>query len=121
MLIPIYIDGRQQGQLTVERQGAATVMRADLNDVGRVVRLKVFGERTGYLGVPVPEEGRLRLTKRLSPAEMACFPQRPEYAAEKPMDREKPAPQLEKTRPAGPEDPPEGRHIVWMGGKPHFF
>ena len=45
MKLPIYIDGKEEGALTVERQGAATVMRADMRDVGRVVRLTVYGER----------------------------------------------------------------------------
>ena len=45
MQLPIYIDGKEEGKLTIERQGAVTVMRAELNDVGRVVRLTVFGER----------------------------------------------------------------------------
>ena len=122
MKLPIYIDGKEEGALTVERQGTATVIQADMRDVGRLVRLTVYGERAWYLGVPAPENGRLHLTKRFSPMEMGRFPQRPEYAAEKPM----------RASPEGPETPPPdrpekepfqgvGRHVLWMGGKPYFF
>ncbi len=117
MQIPIYIDGNEEGTLTVERQGAVTVMRADMRDVGRVVRLSVYGEKSGYLGVPEPEGGRLRLTRRISPMDMVRFPQRPQYAAEKPLGG--------KTAPAAPkaeaEPPAQKNHVLWMGGKPYYF
>ena len=93
MLLPIYIDGNQEGTLTVERQGALTVMRADMRDVGRVVRLSVYGEKSGYLGVPEPQDGRLRLTRGVQPS----VPEPPK------------------------EGPGEKRHVLWMGGKPYYF
>lgn len=117
MQIPIYIDGNEEGTLTVQRQGAVTVMKADMRDVGRVVRLSVYGEKCGYLGVPEPEGGRLRLTRRISPLDMARFPQSPRYAAEKPMDGKKQAPAPKKN----PEPQPQKHHVLWMGGKPYFF
>ena len=117
MQIPIYIDGNQEGTLTLERQGAATVMRADMRDVGRVVRLSVYGEKCGYLGVPEPEGGRLRLTRRFSPMDMTRFPQSPQYAAEKPMDGRKSPPPPKKD--VG--DPEPKRHVLWMGGKPYYL
>ena len=117
MQIPIYIDGNQEGTLTLQRQGAVTVMEADMRDVGRVVRLSVYGEKCGYLGVPEPEGGRLRLVRRFSPLDMARFPQSPRYAAEKPLDRKKAAPAPQK--PA--ETQAEKRHVLWMGGKPYYF
>ena len=117
MQIPIYIDGSREGTLTIQRQGPVTVMEADMRDVGRVVRLSVYGEKCGYLGVPEPEGGRLRLVRRFSPLDMTRFPQSPRYAAEKPMDRKTAAPAPQK--PA--EEQPVRRHVLWMGGKPYYF
>lgn len=113
MQIPVYIDGRQEGWLSIRREGAATVMDARLRDVGRVVRLTVFGEKEGYLGVPEPEEGGLRLVRRLSPSDMRRFPAAPEYAANA---------RLKDARPKEPEERPDPpRHVLWQGGKPYFF
>ena len=124
MVLPIYIDGKKEGELTVEHRGAATVMRAELRDVGRVVRLAVYGEkgeRAGYLGVPEPAGGRLRLTRRFSPLEMGRFPQRLKYAAEVgEARREKPPEEAEK-QPEGEFPQGIGRRVLWMGGKPYFF
>lgn len=110
MDIPIYIDGAEAGRLFMEKRGAVTWIRGDMEDVGRVVRLYLFGEREVYLGVPLPEEGRLRLEKRVTPSEMRRFPRFPAYAAEEPR-RE--------------EDPPDAgrrpRHVLWHGGRPYFF
>ena len=117
MDIPIYIDGKKQGSLTIGREGPVTVMTADMADVGRVVRLTVYGERAGYLGVPEPIEGRLRLIRRLSPAQMRSFPQTPEYAAEQPMVGQKTPP----TAPSASKEAAPGEHVLWMGGKPHYF
>lgn len=115
MQIPIYIDGKREGTLAIERDGAATVMDARLRDVGRVVRLTVFGEREGYLGVPEPEDGQLRLVRRLSPNDMRRFPSAPEYAADSRM-------KSGDARVPEPEKPPAGgRHVLWHGGKPYFF
>lgn len=121
MVIPIYIDEKQEGELTIEHRGAATVMRAELRDVGRVVRLSVYGEkgeRAGYLGVPAPSEGKLTLTRRLSPMEMSRFPQRPKYAAEQPR---KPDGKPPEEKPRGDCPQGVGRRVLWMGGKPYFF
>ena len=122
MTVPIYIDGKEAGTLAVERQGPVTVMTADMADVGRVVRLTVYGGgKAGYLGVPAPVDGRLRLTKRLSPNQMRAFPQKPEYAAERPREVKKaptpPALPAPETQDGGEQ---EG-HVLWMGGKPHYF
>ena len=118
MELPVYIDGKREGSLTVERQGTMTAMAVTVRDVGRVVRLSVYGEKAGYLGIPEPAGGgMLRLEKRLTPMQMLQFPQRMEYAADRPLDR--------RTGPAAPEEKPapapERRHVLWMGGKPYFF
>ena len=110
MEIPIFIGGAETGKLTTEQRGAFTVARAELADPGRVVRLYVFGERKAYLGVPAPEGGRLVLVRRFSPSEMSRFPRFPEYAGEAPREPEAP-----------PEEERERRHVIWHGGRPHFF
>ena len=119
MELPVYIDGKREGSLRVERQGTMTAITAQLRDIGRVVRLSVYGEKAGYLGIPEPAGGgTLRLEKRFTPMEMLQFPQRMEYAADRPLDRER--------APSKPEPVPAGesqvrRHVLWMGGKPYFF
>ena len=122
MHIPIYIDGRQEGTLAVERQGPVTVMTADMSDVGRVVRLTVYGGgKAGYLGVPAPADGRLKLTRRLSPNQMRAFPQEPEYAAERPREAKKTTSPAMLPAPETPEGEGQEGHVLWMGGKPHYF
>ena len=123
MVLPIYIDGKKEGELTVEHRGAATVMQARLRDVGRVVRLTVYGEKAGYLGVPEPSEGQLVLTRRFSPLEMNRFPRRPEYAAERPMEQGRPEEPAQSVpqKPQGEFPQGAGRRVMWMGGKPYFF
>ena len=114
MELPIYIDGLQEGTLSLEKQGAVTVVRADLRDVGRVVRLNLYGDGEGYLGIPVPEGGRQRLVKRLSPLDMRGLPKKPAYAAERPIKAQI-VPEQE------PEETPKGKHVIWQGGKPYYF
>lgn len=116
MQIPVYIDGKQEGTLSIEREDAATVMDARLRDVGRVVRLTVFGDGEGYLGIPEPEEGQLRLVRRLSAKDMRDFPTTPEYAAERRLTGAK------TPRPAAkPQPVMSGRRVIWHGGKPYYF
>ena len=109
MVVPIYIEAKKRGELTVEKRGQWTVADARLEDVGRVVRLRVYGDREFYLGVPVPEGDGLRLTRRLSPAEARRFPRQPRYAAERPAEAE-PAPEEGRKR-----------RVLWLGGRAHYF
>lgn len=104
MEVPIYIDGERAGALTITRKGGAAAISAYLTDPGRVVRLTLFGERELYLGVPEPAGGMLRLEKSLTPAQAALLPREPKYAAEE---------RIEKKR--------EYRHIIWHGGRAHYF
>ena len=105
MEIPIYLEGREEGTLTLERQGEVMSLTAELRDVGRVVRLYVYGDRTFYLGIPEPDgSGRLRLHKRLACTRRCGFPQKPEYAAEKPAERRE-----------------KQGHVLWHGGRPYYF
>ncbi len=123
MELPVYIDGKREGTLTMERHGAATVIRADIRDVGRVVRLRLYGDGEGYLGIPVPENGRQVLTKRLTALEMRRLPSAPTYAAEAPMRGEarRTAPEPSRMPEHGETAPERKTHVVWRGGKPYYF
>lgn len=113
MTIPIYIDGEKTGSLRVEACGCCTLLRGELKNPGRLVRLTVYGEGEMYLGVPQPEGGRLLLCRKLTPREMRRFPRRPQYAAE--MRRS-----AHETEPeAGEPDLP--RHVLWQGGRAYYF
>lgn len=106
MEIPIYMEGRTVGTVTLERQGEAVNVSADMRDAGRVVRLYVYGERAFYLGIPEPDgKGRAKLKKRIPCVRHFGFPQTPEYAAEQPVER------TEK----------KGKRVLWHGGKPYYF
>lgn len=85
---PIIIKGENCGELKVSKEGAYTRFVADCVFFGGVIRLSVYGGgEEGYLGVPMPVNGRLHLDKRLSPVSMRAFPQvieRCSLAGEKP-------------------------------------
>ena len=110
MQIPVYIDGRRAGTLTVTRRGPWTELEARLPKSDRLLRLTLRGEREFYLGVPVPEGEGLRLFRRLTAAEASLLPRKPAYASDGSRPAPEPAPE--------PEAP---RRVLWLGGKPHFF
>ena len=113
MEVPIVIDGEQAGVLTIQRRGSVTVMDARLRDVGRVVRLSLFGkEGEAYLGVPVPEGEGLRLVRRISPCELKRFPRTPECAGER--GKHPGVPEAGREKDAA-------RRVLWHGGKAHYF
>jgi hypothetical protein len=114
MDVPIYIDGVAEGTVTLMQTGSAWTVAAQLRDVGRVVRLRLYGKdgQSLYLGVPVPEGGGLRLCRRLSAQEGRQLPPDPAYAGEKPLS----APHIQPVQPST-----TGRHVLWQGGKPYFF
>ena len=79
---PIIIKGENSGELRVLKEGAYTRFLADCQDYGELIRLSVYGEgKEGYLGVPMPKNGRLYLDKRLSPNAMRGFPEEIERCA----------------------------------------
>ncbi len=115
MEIPILHEGENIGTLRVEQDACFAVMDARLRDVGSVLRLRVFGENEAwYLGVPEPEDGQLRLTRRVSPARMRGFPANPLYAAER---RQKGDQSAREPVPAAERGP----HVLWLGGRPFYF
>ena len=80
---PVRVDGRDAGVLTVSREGLWSVFSLRCADPGRLLRLSVYGDGAeGYLGVPEPEGGELRLVRRFSAAQTARLPGRIEYAGE---------------------------------------
>jgi len=106
MQLPIYIDGEQVGCLRLSRQGNQVRAEARLKDMGRVLRLSVYGRETLYLGIPEPREGGMQLCRMLR-----RMPEGARYCAERPMEEEENTPQAEA----------QPRHVVWRGGKPHYF
>ncbi len=114
MEIPIYIDGAAAGRLFLEKQGCCTLIRGEMKDPGRLVRLYIYGEGESYLGVPQPEGGRLIFRRKLTPRETGALPRRPEYAAEHRQECSIPA-------EVKADEPEEKRHVLWQGGRPYYF
>lgn len=106
MQLPIIIDGTRVGTLQLRRQGNCVRAEARLKDMGRVLRLSVYGEGEEYLGIPEPREGGMFLEKCLR-----RLPRNPEYCAERP--RELPAEEKDEA--------PAPRRVLWQGGKAHYF
>lgn len=104
MELPVYIDGDRSGVLTVTETSDGALVSARLRDPGRVVRLTVYGEGEMYLGIPEPADGMLLMEKRLDAGQARLLPRNPAYAAE--------------SRRA---DTRSYRHVLWHGGKPHYF
>ena len=119
MEVPIRLEGRDAGRLTVRQEGAYTVFEGHSEDPGTLVRLSVYGGgREGVLGVMIPGAGGLTLTKRLSRSAMADFPETIEYAApagegRREMRRENKAPQQSAAAPAPPAEPERGTELLW--------
>lgn len=126
-IYPIIIHGQEQGQLEVATEGLHTVFRGVCADTGELLRLSLYGEREGYLGVMAPEEGRLHLTRRLSRSALRGFPQCPTHAgpagetiappaAEATAAEEAPAPEaapvLEEMPPAPPDQEIQVLHLA---------
>lgn len=81
---PVYVDGNEQGELRVYKDGLMTVFDAKTERAGGIVKLHVFGaEKNAYLGTMQPQGGGLRLVRRISRAGMKSFPEKIEYAADR--------------------------------------
>lgn len=115
---PVRLDGEDRGSLTVRRDGLATVFEARCADPGRLVRLAVYGPGgEGYLGVMAPENGELRLRRRLTRAALSDFPGVIEYAGEAGAGKS-PAPAPSPAAARTPEPPPgpaarQGEDLLW--------
>lgn len=78
---PIVIDDRETGSLNVTREGLFWCFEATSEMSSDLVRLSVFGPNgdEGYLGVMAPENGLLRLRKKLSRSSLSAFPRSISY------------------------------------------
>ena len=79
---PIIDGGETVGELRVAQRGLMLSFEGSCPDAGEIMRLSVYGEREGYLGVmlPGPDSGHLTISKRLSRAALRDFPSKIEYA-----------------------------------------
>lgn len=90
---PILFHNKTVGTLETARDGLYTVFTARCAPVADRLRLSVFGDHgSAYLGLLLPENGALRLRKRLSRLQCAALPDPIRYAAE------------EAVSPPAPED-----------------
>ncbi len=98
-IYPVIINGSVCGKLRVEKSGAYMRFVAECPMQSEVIRLSVYGGgEEGYLGVPLPEEGMLKLDKKLSPAAMKSFPKSIDHCAlagEKPEEPRQEEPKAE--------------------------
>ena len=123
MEIPILIDGAEAGTLTLTQEGSGWTAQAKLRDIGRVARLTLYGAGGSvYLGIPVPENGAMTLTKRLPALNFL-----PEYCAETQRRTEEspPAPRQETPTPEPVTETADAERgvkcRVWLGGRPYYF
>ena len=123
MELPIFIDGKRTGTLSLSQQGRFWRAEAQLGDLGRVARLSVYGRGGSvYLGIPEPDgRGAMRLSRTLR-----ALPEGAEYCAEREAGgarRETSAkePEPEPEPPRAPKAEKTARHVVWMGGRPYYF
>lgn len=111
MQLPVFINAARVGEVTVAPQGRVWRAQVQMADVGRVVRLTLYGRGGGvYLGIPEPDgRGGMSLTRVLR-----ALPEGAEYAAENasPPEKQPDAPEMTTAAP---------RHVVWMGGRPYYF
>ena len=100
---PIIVNGKQAGELTVSKEGMLTRFDAVCADTGGgILRLSLYGEgREGYLGVMLPGNGLLRLTKSLSKLGLEGFPENPTHAGESGQGAEAVLPVMMMEQPQG--------------------
>lgn len=92
---PLYIDDKLAGTLSVTREGLFTRFEASIPDTGELTRLYIYGSgMSACLGVMLPRNGRMVISKRLSRAAMAALPPEIECASDSPA----------KQRPTDGED-----------------
>lgn len=106
MQLPIIIDETRVGTLHIRRQGNCFRAEARLKDMGRVLRLSVYGEGETYLGIPEPREGGMFLEKCLR-----SLPRNPQYCAER----------LREAKTEEQNEAPAPRRVLWQGGRAHYF
>lgn len=110
MQLPICIDGETVGAVQLSRRGGCIHAEARLKDMGRVLRLFIFGEGEVYLGIPEPREDGMYLSRCLQ-----SLPREPRYCAERRQEEKTEAAPAESPEDKGP------RRVLWQGGKAHYF
>ena len=107
MELPIMEQGERIGTLRIGKEGLYTVFRAELPRREGLQRLWLCGAGAwACLGLLEPEGETLRLVRRLSRADCARLPRRPEYAALQPQRAAEP------DRAKEPED-----GSLWLFGR----
>ena len=87
MPIPVYINQKEAGTLTLTRDGLYTIIEAEAPGGGGLVRLWAHGDgESAYLGVMEPRDGGLHLRRRLSRRELAAFPNPIAFASDREND-----------------------------------
>lgn len=118
---PIIINGENVGEIDISQNGVLTTFEALCEDSGDIVRLALYGESEGYLGVMLPRDGKLCLKKSLTKLALEGFPQKPthagnsggattEYIAQQEPEPEaipEPTPEPETETESKPEPKPE--------------
>ena len=78
---PAYLPDGRAGELRVFSQGLLTVFEIRTPPHDALVRMSVYGEREGYLGVLQPGADGLTLTRRFSRQALSGFPSHITHAA----------------------------------------
>ena len=82
---PIYIDGIEQGKMTVHREGIYSCFDGEMRKQSGLVRLYIAGEgKTAYLGIAENTGDKTILRRRFSDAELKKFPGKIEYCTNRP-------------------------------------
>ena len=78
---PIMSGGAEIGELRVAQSGLLVSFEGSCLDEGEIMRLSVYGECEGYLGVMLPDvnTGLLKISKKLSRAALHDFPRKIEH------------------------------------------
>ena len=99
--LPVYIDGKECGSLKIYSDGLMSVFDAECSAVpAGPVRLYLFGGgKSVLLGTMQPNGAGLGIVRRFSRSELKKLPEKPEYAADRPV----------------PEK--EGSDTLWRRGK----
>jgi len=78
---PIIINGEPAGSISARRDGLYTVIEGECADGGGLLRLSLYGEnREVPLGVMMPKNGKLTLSRRFSRTALKAFPEQINFA-----------------------------------------
>ncbi len=73
---PIIVGDEKIGELKVFKDGAMTTFSARCKNTGGMLRLSVYGDREGYLGVMIPLKEDYVLKKSIGKAGLSSFPEK---------------------------------------------